>query len=59
MDDMVNVTKYVTKSVTKGRFIVYFNLILRLINVINIKILNYGAKNVTDYHVMCNRGSSR
>jgi len=44
MDDMANVTKYVTKSVTKGRFIVYFNLILRLINVINIKILNYEAK---------------
>ena len=39
MINMVNVTKYTAKSVTKGHFIVKLLLKLRLVNVINIKIL--------------------
>ena len=58
MINMVNVTKYTAKSVTKGRFIINLLLNLRLVNVINIKILFWITKSVTRYHVMCNRGSS-
>ena len=59
MINMVNVTKYTAKSVTKGRFIINLLLILRLVNVINIKISIWITKNVTRYHVICNRGSSQ
>ncbi len=41
---MVNVTKYTAISVTKGRFIVILVLFLRLVNVINIKILIWITK---------------
>ncbi len=58
MINMVNVTKYTAISVTKGRFIINLLLNLRLVNVINIKILIWITKSVTRYHVMCNRGSS-
>jgi len=38
MINVVNVTKYIAKSVTNGRFIVKLVLNLRLVNVINIEI---------------------
>ena len=59
MINMANVTKYIARNVTKGRFIVIFVLFLRLVNVINIKILINITKSVTRCHVMCNRGSSQ